>query len=140
LVFLTNVCSLASELTSIRHPLKPDEIHDIILMNLHSFFEVITTLLTSLEKNGTEEWTIDSLGTRLAGFEESHTLSNLESTLPAALTAHHISHPCCPRQSPAHDNWFNRQNVLGTYGRCGHSSHTAATCFHDMPETVKEQL
>jgi gag-polypeptide of LTR copia-type len=139
-VFLTNVRSLTSELASIGHPLKPDEIRDIILMNLHSSFEVITTLLASLEKNGTDEWTIDSLGTRLAGFEESRGISNPESSLPAALAARHVPHSRRRHQSPAHDNWLNRQNIPGACNRCGHSGHTAAACFRDMPEIVKEQL
>src|SRR4051812_26129793 len=40
-------------------PFKPDEIRGVILMNLHSSFEVIGTLLASQDKNGSDEWTID---------------------------------------------------------------------------------
>jgi hypothetical protein len=139
-IFLTNVRSLMSELASIGHALKPDEIRDIVLMNLHSSFEVITTLLASLKKNGTEDWTIDSPGTHLAGFEESHSISNLESAIPIAHIAKHISHPHHCHQSSAHDNRLNRQNIPGACNRCGHSGHTAAGCFCDMPESVKDQL
>jgi hypothetical protein len=138
-LFLTAIRSLTTELASIGHALKPDEIRDIILMNLHSSFEVITTILASLEKNGMDEWTIDSLGTRLAGFEESRAISNPESTLPAALATTHFS--CCTHpRSPAHDNWLNKQGIIGACDRCGHKGHIASSCFRDMPEAVKDQL
>lgn len=76
----------------------------------------------------------------LAGFEESRTISNLESTLPAALTAKLMSQPRCRHQTSTHDNWLNQQNISGACDRCSHSGHNAAACFRDMPEAVKEQL
>lgn len=139
--FLTSIRSLTTELTSIGHAPKPDEVRDIVLMNLHSSFEVIGTLLSSLEKNGTEEWTIESIGTRLAAFEESRAVTNPQSSIPAALAAQHL--PIRPRtrhQPSSNDNWLNRHGIRDACGRCGHTGHRADLCFRDMPETVKDQL
>jgi hypothetical protein len=64
--FITAIRAITTELASIGHGLKPDEIRDVVLMNLHSSFDTISTVLASLDKNDGKEWTLDTLSIRLA--------------------------------------------------------------------------
>ncbi|PVF93205.1 hypothetical protein CPB86DRAFT_801416 [Serendipita vermifera] len=57
--FVNSVRNIVSNLTAIKHAPKPDEICDIILMNLDPSFEVIQTLLSAQDKDGENEWTIE---------------------------------------------------------------------------------
>jgi hypothetical protein len=117
IIFLTTFRTITSELASIGHPLKADEIRDVVLMNLHASFEVITTLLTSQDKNGSVDWTTDLLGTQLSLFKESRYITNPSGTMSeAAHAAHggrpyHHSTPCHHCQSSSSENWPNCQNL-----------------------------
>jgi hypothetical protein len=142
-VYLTSIRTITSELASINHPLKADEIWDVILMNLHPSFEVISTLLASQDKNGSADWTIDTLGTQLTSFEESHRVNNPASNpVEMAHAAYGGSNSRRTQQSaPAPgDNWLNRQGLSGVCTHCGHQGHEATKCFRDMPEHVKERI
>lgn len=142
-VYLTSIRTITSELASIGHPLKADEIRDVILMNLHPSFEVIATLLASQDKNGSADWTIDTLGTQLTSFEESRRINNPASNpIDMAHAAYSGPNPRrTQRSAPAPgDNWLNRQGLSGVCTRCGHQGHEATKCFRDMPEHVKERI
>jgi hypothetical protein len=70
--FITAIRTTTTDLASIGHALKPDEIRDVVLMNLHTLFDTIATVLASLDKNDGKEWTLDVLSIRLADWEEAH--------------------------------------------------------------------
>jgi hypothetical protein len=77
--FINSVRIIVNELKAINHSPKADEIRDIILMNLDPSFEVIQTMLAAEDKNGGQEWTIDSLGERLTAFENNRLASSSTS-------------------------------------------------------------
>lgn len=138
--YLASIRTITSELASIGHSLKADEIRDVVLMNLHPSFEIIGTLLASQDKNGSSDWTIDTLGTQLTSFEESRRINNPASN-PIEM-AHAAYSPRRPQRSTptSGDNWLNRQGLSGVCSRCGHPGHEAIKCFRDMPEHVKERI
>lgn len=143
--YLTSIRTITSELASIGHPLKANEIQDVVLMNLHPSFEVIGTLLASQDKNGSSDWTIDTLGTQLTSFEESRRINNPTNNPVemghVAAAYFGSSSRRIQRSAPASgDNWLNRHGLSGACTRCGHSGHEAAKCFRDMPEHVKERI
>ncbi|PVF91249.1 hypothetical protein CPB86DRAFT_802962 [Serendipita vermifera] len=82
--FINSVCIIVHELKAIKHSPKADEIRDIILMNLDPSFEVIQRMLTAEDKNGGQEWTIDSLGECLTAFENNHFVSSGSTSVEAA--------------------------------------------------------
>jgi hypothetical protein len=142
-IFLTTIRTITSELASIGHPLKADEIRDVVLMNLHPSFEVIATLLASQDKNGSADWTIDSLGTQLSSFEESRHVVSPSSEAAHAAYGGRSSHRSTPRhhhRTSSGDNWLNKQNIPNVCARCGHRGHDPASCFRDMPEHVKDRI
>ena len=141
-VYLTTIRTITTELASIGHPLKADEIRDAVLMNLHPSFEVIATILASQDKNGTVDWTIDTLGTQLTSFEESRRVTNPASTSEMANYTRSSNRSVPPHShSPGlNDNWLNRQNIPGVCARCGHRGHDPKSCFRDMPQHVKDRI
>jgi gag-polypeptide of LTR copia-type len=141
-VYLTTIRTITTELASIGHPLKADEIRDAVLMNLHPSFEVIATILASQDKNGSVDWTIDTLGTQLTSFEESRRVTNPTSTSEMANYTR-SSNRSVPRPNQPHapnDNWLNHQNLPGVCARCGHRGHDPTSCFRDMPQHVKDRI
>lgn len=141
--FIGTIRSITTELASIGHPLKPDEIRDVVLMNLDSSFDTIGTILASSDKNDGKEWTLDALSIRLADWEEAHNDKIGSSSLQVANFAgrharRHQNHQNHSR-SPSNENWFNKFGVPGACGRCGQLRHTADNCFRDMPEYAKQQ-
>lgn len=142
-IFINAIRSITTDLASIGHGLKPDEIRDVVLMNLHSNFDTISTILASLDKNDGKEWTLDALSIRLVGWEEAHhdktgVLGHSEMASFAGRYKSGIRQHDRPR-SPSNDNWFNKLGIPGACDRCGQLKHSADSCFRDMPEYAKQQ-
>jgi len=144
--FINNIRSIVTDLAAISHEPKPDEIRDIVLMNLHSSFEVIRTILASQDKNGSQDWTLDALSNQLTAFEANraaHGEVTFSSIGPASAFAAHGRHSSSQQRSHrprTGDNWGNTRNIPGACDRCGHLGHDSSRCFRDMPEHVKDRL
>jgi gag-polypeptide of LTR copia-type len=142
--FITAIRTITTDLASIGHALKPDEIRDVVLMNLHTSFDTIATILASLDKNDGKEWTLDALSIRLADWEEAHNSKTGHSGVSEAAHYSTARYGSAPHHhgrshSPSGDNWFNKLGIPGACTRCGQLKHSAESCFRDMPEYAKQQ-